>query len=281
LAKSAGGSESDGTRQTTSPGHVERLAARGQDREVGAPPEEDFAELGGRPDEVLAVVQHEEQPSRPQRFAELVGRALPGSERDGHRPRHQVGVRQRAQVDQEDAVGEGTECVLGGPDPQPGLPGSPDPGQGDQPVGAEQLRHFLELRLTSDETGEGLRQVVAVDRQRPQRRKGGGQGGMGDLEHVLGTGEVGQAVLAEIEEAHVGRQVVADDLVGRARDDDLATVGHRHQAGDPVEGRSEVVAHPVFRPSDVDAHADGKLADRPQASFSRDCWAATAAATAS
>ena len=63
-----------------------------------------------------------------------------------------------------------------------------------------------------------------------------------DLEHPLGPGEVAQVVLAEIDELDAGKELVAHELRGQSRADDLAAVRRRHQARGTVEGRAEVVA---------------------------------------
>lgn len=77
---------------------------------------------------------------------------------------------------------------------------------------------------------------------------------MGDLEHPLGPGQVGQPLLTEVEERHVGREVVGRQVGRRLGADDLAAPGAAHQPGGPVECGTEVVPCPALGRSDVDGH---------------------------
>ena len=88
----------------------ERLAAGGEDVQVGAGLQERLGQCGDGSDQVLAVVQHQQQTTgaqvvgqrRRQRPARLLANAQDG----GDRVRHQLGIGQRRQLDQPDAVRE-------------------------------------------------------------------------------------------------------------------------------------------------------------------------------
>ena len=93
-------------------------------------------------------------------------------------------------------------------------------------------------RDSSSAFGDRGELVVAADERRraatgrlpgnaSSDRSGGksrGEAGCDDLEDALGAGEVAEAVLAEVDQRRRRRQVVADELLGRVRHDDLAAV---------------------------------------------------------
>src|SRR6266545_3077048 len=70
-------------------------------------------------------------------------------------------------------------------------------------------------------------------------------------------------MLSQIEQSDVGREALPDELYAGERHDDLPAVSRGHQAGDAVEGRTEVVAFSDVGGPDVQAHPDGKITEPP------------------
>ena len=91
--------------------------------------------------------------------------------------------------------------------------------------------------------------------ERAQGREGAGQVGLGHLEDALRAGEVGQPVLAEVEELDSGRQLIAEELGRDERGDDLLAVGGVEQAGGAVQRRPEEVAAAALGSAAVERHA--------------------------
>ena len=77
-----------------------------------------------------------------------------------------------------------------------------------------------------------------------------------ELEDALRLGEIAKPVLAEVEQRAVAGAVVAEQLLGGQRHDDLASVGDAHEARRLVDGGAVVVAVARFGVPGVDAHAD-------------------------
>ncbi len=78
---------------------------------------------------------------------------------------------------------------------------------------------------------------------------------MGDLVDALRAGELGQPVLAEVDEPQAGGELVLTELSGGVRTQDLATGGGGQQAGGAVEHRAEPVPGATLRRSGVHCHA--------------------------
>ena len=82
-----------------------------------------------------------------------------------------------------------------------------------------------------------------------------------DLENVLGFAKIAQPVLAEVSQLHAVRQRVANQVAGGLGHDHLPASGRGQQPGQPVEGRSQVVALVRFRGAGVERHPHG---ERPE-----------------
>ena len=74
---------------------------------------------------------------------------------------------------------------------------------------------------------------------------------MHDLEHTLGTGQVFQHMLAEVEQLD---PAVLDELLGRERHHDLTAVRGRHHPRRAVDRGAVVVAVAQLGRAGVDAH---------------------------
>jgi hypothetical protein len=82
------------------------------------------------------------------------------------------------------------------------------------------------------------------------------QFGVGHLEHPLDAGQVGEPVLAQVEESHLSRKISTDELGGRMGAEHLAPGGSTQEGGDPVQCRPEVVPFAALRHPRVDRHPD-------------------------
>ena len=97
--------------------------------------------------------------------------------------------------------------------------------------------------------------------QRHQRRKGRGQVGGDDLEHVLGLRQILEAMVPEVDHARVGGYVVADQAGRRLREEDLPAMPEIPEPGAAVDGRAVVVPVAQLGLAGVDPDADR---DRPR-----------------
>ena len=75
-----------------------------------------------------------------------------------------------------------------------------------------------------------------------------------ELEDALGTDQVAQPMLAQVAQGDGGWQMVAHQLGGRLREEDVTAVPSRQQAGHAVHRRSEVVSVPLVRRARVQRH---------------------------
>ena len=82
------------------------------------------------------------------------------------------------------------------------------------------------------------------------------------LEDLFGTTEAFKVMFAQVMERCLVRQIIGNQIVGRVREQDLPAMPQRQDAGDPVEGRAEVVAVTFFGHSSVERHAHPQRAGR-------------------
>ena len=156
--------------------HAQRLAAGRQDDNVGAGAQQGGGEPGARVQEMLAVVQDDQQPPLGQLPGQRdLGRPRLGQRHVQHRRdrlRHQLGTRERRQLDDVDAVG----IAVGQPGRdlvgQPGLAGAAGAGQGEQSRAAERLADLGKLAPAADE-GRLLRPQAFRDARRRASRYAG------------------------------------------------------------------------------------------------------------
>jgi hypothetical protein len=91
-----------------------------------------------------------------------------------------------------------------------------DAGDGDDGRLIHRPRHSCQFGIASDERRRARRQIAGEGVEGPQAREVREEAGGMDLEDVLGTGEVSELVIAEIDERDVVRNRVADELLGRS-----------------------------------------------------------------
>ena len=80
---------------------------------------------------------------------------------------------------------------------------------------------------------------MALGVQGPQGRKVRWKLGVRDLKDALGAGEVGQTVLAQVNERKLAWELVAGEVGRRLRTDDLAGGGSGEEARRAVEGGTQ------------------------------------------
>src|SRR6266545_6261622 len=88
------------------------------------------------------------------------------------------------------------------------------------------------------------------------------QVGRDELEDLLGMAKVFERVRAEIAHADRRRQLIAHQLLGRQREQDLAAVCGCKQSGDAIERWTEVIAVTQFGDTGVQGDAHAQLAAR-------------------
>ena len=107
---------------------------------------------------------------------------------------------------------------------QPGLADPAHPGQGHGPHLTERGGHARHLALAADERAHRRRQVPHDRVQRPQRRELAHQIGLADLENRLGTTQVAQTVLTQVDQSDTLRQRVPHQRSRRGRAQDLSAM---------------------------------------------------------
>nr|WP_246631912.1 hypothetical protein [Pseudonocardia nigra] len=178
------------------PGHGERLPARREHPQPGRGRQEQRHELGGLRDDVLAVVEHEQQPPGTQGVAQLVGEvggpdtdAPAGLLADPQHRRHQLGHPDRRrfggparpdprEIDEPRAVGEHVRLLRrdldGDLQGEPRLADPARPGERHQPARREPLAHHRDGRGPADQRRHRRREVAA-GASRGRRRGGDGR----------------------------------------------------------------------------------------------------------
>ena len=129
-----------------------------------------------------------------------------------------------------------------------------DAGDRHQPGGEQGVGDGLPLDLPPDERRQLPGEVAGHRVQRTERGELVAQPGGDDLEDALRAREIGQPVLAEVEERDLVGQGVAHDLLGGVRHHHLFAVGGGHDPGGPVGRGAVVVAVAGDRVTGVEAH---------------------------
>ena len=173
--------------------------ARADDGELGQRPQQ-VRDVGGRIDQLLEVVEHEEDGLPRERVRQGVEGSSPRrlgdaqSVRDGREDQRRVGdVRQWHEPD---APWERLHHVPRELERQARLAGPAGTGEREQPAAQQQLAGFVELALATHERRELRGQVVGAGVQRPDRREVRAQPGDRDVPQPLRL-EVLEAMLPQ------------------------------------------------------------------------------------
>ena len=153
----------------------QRLARRGDHTDRCRPREDDVDQRRGRVEDVLAVVEHDQQPStsegRSQALgdgqADLGGDSQPG----GYRVGHSGWIPDGGKFHEPHAVGELRRQLGGDLHCQTGLADPTDPDQRHQPMSGNQVAELGDLGVPTDEAGRLNRKVARDGVDRPERGK--------------------------------------------------------------------------------------------------------------
>ncbi len=154
----------------------------------------------------------------------------------------------RGQVDEPDTVDEAAAHRGGDLHRQSGLADAAGAGQGDQPTFGDRGRQLLHVLVPPDQGGGHQRQVGGDGRAGPQRREPFRQARGSQLEHPLRPGQVAEPLLPQVDQRHIGGQVVPHQLLGGVGDQHLAPVGRTPTPGRPGSPRSRSSRPPGGRP---------------------------------
>src|SRR5581483_4178303 len=99
----------------------------------------------------------------------------------------------------------------------------------------EKAGDLIEFATPTHERCEGGGEVVAEGAGAPQGWEIAGQGRVPDLENPFRAGQIGQAVVTEVEQRHLVRELVGGEVGGDGGTHDLPTPGGGQQPGRPVE----------------------------------------------
>jgi hypothetical protein len=136
----------------------QRFPAGGQHPQPARGAQQQAGQLGGRVDQVLAVVQHQQQLPPGQVLRQRGGRRVPGPVLQAQRLRdglgHQRLLPQLVQPDQLPPVAERPRQPGRGAQRQPGLAHPAGPGQCHQPRPSQQLPDLGQLTAVADEAGQ-------------------------------------------------------------------------------------------------------------------------------
>ena len=146
------------------PSHGQRLPAGRQHPHIITRRQQPRAQLRGRADHVLAVIQHQQQllPGQHprQRLVRRHPRLLGYPQRRGHHRRHLRRVLDRRQLRQPGPVGEPARHLPGHLAGQPGLPYPARPGHRHQPALLKQRRHLAQRPAPADEARQRSREAM-------------------------------------------------------------------------------------------------------------------------
>ena len=175
-----------------------------------------------------------------------------------------VGIGDRCQVDVPDPVGEvggrhrAATCTA-----RRVLPAPPAPVSVTSRLSASASRMPVDFRLAPDETRQLRRKMLGRNGiGGAQRRKVVVQVGVAELHHPFGAGQIAQRMGAEVDQRDVLRELVDDKRFRRTREHRLAAVGEVAQPRGAVDRRADVVAF-VAQLDVAGVHADAQL-DRCQ-----------------
>jgi hypothetical protein len=239
---------------------AEGLTAGRQHPHPGAADDESLRQRRRRLDDLLAVVKDDQDLALPERLGERLGDWAPGFLPDPEHLCDRTGderrVRYGRQVDEPNAIPRAVERFRCRLESKTGLAHPARARQSHESGRSEQAPHLGHLAVAPDEARNLFRQVVLEPRvvQRTEGCELAGQAFGAYLEDPFRPPEVFQAVVAQVPEGHVVRQVFADQLGGEPRDHDLAAMGDGLEAGRPVDHRSEVVAAAFLAVAGVQRH---------------------------
>ena len=182
--------------------------------------ESSSATIGAAVEHLLEVVQHQQESPVAQVILQGLDQGLLATPITPRAPAiagaTRARVRDRGERHEENAVCELLQDLGGDLQPEAGLAGPRGPGEGQESrAGVQQpLPHRAHLLLPSYQCGGLHGQVVRARVQGAQGREVLRHTGRRKLEDPLRAGEVLEAMLTQVPEAHAGGQLVANQLLG-------------------------------------------------------------------
>ena len=197
----------------------ESLAARRENANLRASAHHTIREPARGVEEVLAVVEYEQELFGAEELNDARFERHAGSRRHAERGCDDLNcflvVVRHAQLAQPCAVAVVIDGVRSGLQREPGLADAPGTSDGHEPHLAQRVGDVDHRLLAADERRD-LRWEIARNRvERSGRLELAGQAGAGQLEDSLGTSEVAQAMLAQVDESQTIVERVAGELFGR------------------------------------------------------------------
>ena len=193
------------------PRQLERLAAGGEDDDVRTRGEHAIDQLGGRIEDVLAVVEDEQHVARAQRVGELIERRAARVERDEARARdgrgEVVAVLERREIGEERTARMVRLLPARDLDREAGLAGAPGSGQRDEAVIEQQAAHCRDVVAAADEARALRRDRRRRDIERARWREVGGETGRVDLVERDRAVDVAQLMRAQCFRTSTSRRV--------------------------------------------------------------------------
>ena len=111
-----------------------------------------------------------------------------------------------------------------------------------------------QLLLAPDKRGELDRQVPRKRIQTPKRRELTGQPRHLELKDALGARQIAQPMLSQLDQPHLARERIPDQLLGGQRDQHLTAMRHRRHPRGSVQRRTEIVAVSKLTRTGMDPH---------------------------
>ncbi len=226
------------------------LAAGGQDHQPLTRPRQRPGQRRRAPEQVLAVVQHQQQPFGAQELHQLAGvLAGPGGQREHRRDRiiDAGDVADWGQLSEPRAVTEPGQHLPGGLQRQPGLAHPARTGQRYYPRPAQCGRDLLQLTLAADERAHRHRQIPGALGNSADRRELGRQAGVGQLIDQLRLAQITQPELPQPLQAKTPAQMAFHQGTCGLGDQHLPPVPGGFHPGAPVDRRmihTATAAHP-------------------------------------
>ena len=212
--------------------------------------------------ELLVVVQHQQHVP----VAEVIDRCVErvpvardsNPERVDDDRRHEPGILDRRQRYEVHAVAKVLHHVGGQLQAEPGLAYAAGPGQGEQPRPAKQPLRLRDVGLATDEARELRGEVVRRRVQSAQSGKAIRCAIDDELVQALGSGEVFQAMGAQVAQREADRQVLVDEGACGLGHDDLAAVRRARDTGGVVDVQADVLLSYERSFTRVQPHANTK-----------------------
>lgn len=176
---------------------------------------------------MFAVVEDEQHSPRPQIVHQHLNSCpggLPQVEDGRHGLGEKGGIGDRPQLHEAYAVREILEMIRGELDRQARLAGSAGTTERHQAVPGQEAPDRRHLRFPTDEARDLDGQVVRQPLEGPQRREPRGQVRVHNLEDVLGTPEVLEAVWPQVQQLGTGREVAMHQCPRGFGDQNLTAV---------------------------------------------------------